>query len=183
MTGSGGLMASVVPVLAVLAIVLTSLRLPGVWLLVAAGLVSQFILGGERSDWIWLAAFIVLAMMVQLSGNLVPLRWRGSSRGDRKIGMGVMLGAVLGGAVCVQLPLWILLMALALLGLAGGMFVEYRRRRAVIEDDDGEDDDLAPTLAALPMLRRVFLVWLRVGITTGMAFWLVRHLYFTPAMS
>ncbi|MDD5705458.1 MAG: hypothetical protein PHR35_06000 [Kiritimatiellae bacterium] len=152
-------------------VLLTSLMLPGTWLVLAAAGIVEW-LAQRPIDPLTVGILCVCAAIGEGTYYFTPPAWRGTIQGDRAIGRCTTAGACLGGLAGV-VTAWSLCAGVAIGGAAAAWFCVYRRER---ERAWADDDDANRRLTLGGIVKRIATPWLRVCAATGLGLWGARRL-------
>jgi uncharacterized protein YqgC (DUF456 family) len=86
-------------------LVLVPLGLPGLWLMLAAGLTHRMVAPGSRIGWTTLAIVTALAIVAEYLEFWLAARYTAKYGGSRRASWGALLGGFLGAIVGVPVPI------------------------------------------------------------------------------
>ena len=150
-----------------LGLILVPLGLPGLWVMVGAGLIYNLLMGdGELSVWT-VAAVSVLALIAELIEFGLAGRYARKYGGSRRAGWGAIIGGMVGAIMGVPIPIpFVGSMIGAFVGaFVGALAFEYTRREASAGS--------ATRVATGALLGRVVAAGMKVAIGFVIMAWLL----------
>ena len=86
-------------------LVLVPLGLPGLWLMLAAGLTHRMVAPASRIDWNVLAAVTAVAIVAEYLEFALAARYTRKYGGSKRAGWGALIGGFIGAIVGVPVPI------------------------------------------------------------------------------
>ena len=151
----------------VVGLILVPLGLPGLWVMVGAGLLYNLLVGDAALS-IWtVAAVLVLAVIAEVIEFSLAGRYARKYGGSRRAGWGAILGGIVGAIMGVPIPIpFIGSMIGAFVGaFVGALVFEYTRREA--------NATTATRVATGALLGRVVAAGMKVAIGFVIMVWLM----------
>jgi uncharacterized protein YqgC (DUF456 family) len=112
-------------------LVLVPLGLPGLWLMLAAGLTHRMVAPGSRIDWTVLAAVTALAIVAEYLEFALAARYTRKYGGSKRAGWGALLGGFVGAIVGVPVPIIGSIIGAFAGSFVGALVAEYSVSRNV----------------------------------------------------
>ena len=151
----------------VLGLILVPLGLPGLWVMVGAGLTYNLVMGdAELSIWT-VGAVLVLAVIAEVIEFSLAGRYARKYGGSRRAGWGAIIGGMVGAVMGVPIPIpFVGSMIGAFVGaFVGALAFEYSRRDANVQS--------ATRVATGALFGRVVAAGMKVAIGFVIMAWLL----------
>jgi uncharacterized protein len=149
-------------------LVLVPLGLPGLWVMVAAGVVYASVLPDRLSIWTVLAV-TVLAVIAEVIEFTLASRYARKYGGSRRAGWGAMIGGIVGAVVGVPVPI---------VGPVIGAFIGAFAGALVFEVTAGSTMGASTRVATGALIGRVTAAAVKVAIGCVMVAWLLAVSWF-----
>lgn len=147
-----------------LGLFLVPLGLPGLWVMVGAGLIYCVLMGDARLSVWTVAAVGVLALIAELIEFALAGRYARKYGGSKRAGWGAIIGGMVGAIVGVPVPIVGPMIGAFVGAFAGALLFEYINR---------PDARAATRVAWGALLGRVVAAAMKVGIGFVMLVWLL----------
>lgn len=165
---------SVLPLALVLLVCLSviPLGIPGLWLMIVAGLLYNLIVGQAAIGWIALFGTALLGGLAELIEFLLAGRFARKFGGSKRAEWGAILGGVLGVVIGLPIPV---------IGSVLGGFAGAFAGALIAEWSLHQDHDKAGKVAWGALLGRATAIGIKMAIGFVIAVWLVTDAAINPA--
>jgi uncharacterized protein len=143
---------------------LIPLGLPGLWVMVGAGLVYDILVKSEPIGWITIVATAGLALVAEVLEFTISGRYARKYGGSRRAEWGAILGGIAGAIVGVPVPI---------IGSVIGAFAGSFIGALIAEKSRGSESGAATRVATGALIGRVVAVAVKTGIGCAIAAWLL----------
>ena len=147
-----------------LSLFLVPLGLPGLWVMIGAGLLYDVVVGGGAIGWVTLAGVTVLAAVAEGIEFVLGGRFAQRYGGSRRSAWGAILGGLVGAVVGVPVPI---------VGPMIGAFVGAFAGAMAAELSLGRSAGASTRVATGALLGRAAAVAVKIGIGMVMGVWLL----------
>ena len=144
---------------------LIPLGLPGIWLMVGAGLGYNALVEGDPISWVTIAATAILALIAEIIEFTLAARYTRKYGGSRRAGWGAIIGGIVGAFVGFPVPIVGPVIGAFIGSFAGALIAEYTRREATTGS--------ATRVATGALIGRVVASAMKTGIGCVIGAWLV----------
>jgi uncharacterized protein YqgC (DUF456 family) len=155
-------------VILLLALFMVPLGLPGTWIMLAAAVGLNAIVGhtiiGDPIGWVPIIGTLTLAVIGEVFEFTIAARYTKKYGGSRRAGWGAILGGIVGAIVGVPVPV---------VGSVIGAFVGSFIGALVLEYSREANHRTATRVAWGALIGRVFATAAKTGIGVAMAVWLI----------
>ena len=148
----------------VISLFLIPLGLPGTWLMIAAAIGYNALLGGEPIGWLTIGAMVVLATIAEVFEFTLSVRYTKKYGGSRRAGWGAIIGGIAGAIIGVPVPIIGSIIGAFAGSFLGALVAEYTRKT---------DAGAATRVATGALLGRVVAAAMKTAVGCIIAVWLM----------
>jgi uncharacterized protein YqgC (DUF456 family) len=113
-----------------LSLLVVPLGLPGLWMMIIAALVYDWLVPAASIGWVTLAIAVTLAVIAEVLEFTLSAKYTRKYGGSRRAGWGAILGGIAGAIVGVPVPIIGSVIGAFVGAFVGALVLEYSRREA-----------------------------------------------------